>query len=294
MSLAIRAGWFPLRSTLMRGVAVVAGLWGGVTTLYANEGYELAFTPYLPVRTLVQNYQPLRVYLERRLHEPVTLVTASDYKSFHRTLRHLGYDFVVTPANSAYVAYAEFGYIPMLRPVNATRPSLVVPIGSAITKLKDLRGAVIALPDPLAMVSMQALPMLREAGLDPQTDLTVRHMPNHSAAVNFVLSGEASAAIISDRLFAQMPDVTRNALRIVQTWDAGAVPGVIYLASPALAQERVEKMRNAILEFVRDTERGREMMYKLGYAGLVIAKEEDFPSLAPYGILLKKALKANP
>lgn len=282
-----------LRCVLVRGLSLVLGVCVS-SVLYAQSGYELAFTPYLPVRTLMQNYQPMRTYLEQRLREPVTLVTASDYKSFNRAVRRRAYDFIVTPANSAYIAHAEFGYIPLLRPVNATRPSVVVPIGSAINSLKDLRGAVITLPDPLAMVSMQALPMLRAAGLDPEADLTLRHMPNHSAAVNFVLSGEAAAAIISDRLLAQMPDVTRNALRIVQTWDAGAAPGIIFLASPSVEMDRAEKIRNAILEFVRDTERGREMMYKMGYAGLVIVKEEELSSIAPYGALLKKALEANP
>ncbi len=277
-----------------RGWAVLFGALSWVWTFPTHAEYELAFTPYLPVRTLVQNYQPMRVFLEQRLQEPVSLVTASDYKSFLRGLRHHPYDFIATPANSAYMAYAEFGYVPMLRPINTTRPSLVVPLGSTIKSIKDLHGAVITLPDPLAMISMQALPMLREAGLDPHTDLTLRHMPNHSAAVNFVLSGEANAAIIADRLLAQMPDATRNALRIVQTWDPGAAPGIVYLANPALAPRRAEKLRNAILEFVRDTERGREMMYKMGYAGLVIAKEEELAIFAPYGALLKKALEANP
>ena len=41
-----------------------------------DERFELAFTPFLPVRTLLQNYQPMRVFLEMRLQEPGSFITA--------------------------------------------------------------------------------------------------------------------------------------------------------------------------------------------------------------------------
>lgn len=259
-----------------------------------QAGYELAFTPFLPVRTMMQNYQPLRDFLELRLKEPVALVTAVDYKSYNERLRRHTYSFVITEANSAYLAYADYGYIPMLRPINYSHPTLVVAQASKLTHMRELRGQTVTLSDALAMISMQALPMLREAGLEPQRDVTLKYVQNHSAAANYVLSGEAAAAIISDRALAQMPEATRAALRVVQVWEAGAAPGVFYLASPALPKARVEKMQHAILEFVHNTEPGREMMRRLGYQGLIMAQDEDFKPLAPYGAQLRKALEASP
>ena len=258
------------------------------------EGYELAFTPFLPVHTLLQNYQPLRAYLEMRLQEPVTLVTAPSYKIFNDRLRQHVYPFVITTANSAYLAYADYGYIPLLRPAINTRPVLVVAKQSPVTTIQAIRGKILTLPDPLAIVSMQALSMLREAGLDPQRDVTIKYLSNHAAALNYVIAGEAAAAIVSDRALLQMPEASRNAVRVVQTWEAGAAPGVVYLASPEVPRARVERLRQAVVEFVRDTAEGREMIQKLGYGDLIPATTADLKALASYGAQLRAALSAVP
>ena len=252
--------------------------------------FELAITPILPVRTMIENYQPLRAYLELRLQEPVTLVTAPDYKTYNQHLQRHAYPFVIAVANSAYLACADYGYVPMLRPAIDTRPVLVVAKRSKLTSIKELHGATLTMGDPLAIISMQGMQMLREAGLDPQRDVTIKHLPNHSAAVNFVISGEATAAIVSDRALLQMPQATRDAVRVVQTWEHGAAPGVVYLASPSVPRARVEKLSRAILEFVRDTADGRDLMQRLGYGTLLPATVADLKPLAPYGALLKTAI----
>ncbi len=255
--------------------------------------YELAITPFLPVRTMMQNYQPMRAYLEAHLQEPVTLVTAPDYKTYNERIRQREYPFVITVANSAYLAHVEHGYVPMLRPTILTRPVLVVAAQSDLKSLKDMRGATLALPDPLAVVAMQGVQMLREAGLHPERDLSIKHTANHAAAVNHVISGEALAAIVSDRTLLQMPKMTRQAVRVLQTWDAGAAPGVMYLAGPQVPRARVERLQQAILQFVRDTQEGQALMKNLGYGGLTPASAEDLKPLAPYGAQLKAALEST-
>lgn len=256
--------------------------------------FEIAFTPFLPVRTMLKNYEPMRVYLESHLHEPVTLITAPDYQSYNEHMRDHVYPFVITVANSAYLAYADYGYVPMLRPTIPTRPVLVISKSSRLNSIKALRGTTIALPDRLAIISMQGAQMLHEAGLNPEQDVKIQYMQNHSAAVNLVINGEASAAIVSDRALLQMPKATRTAVRALQTWDAGAAPGVVYLASPNVPRERVEKMHQAILEFVRDTQEGRVLMKQLGYGGLVPVTSEELKLLAPYGALLKATQESKP
>ncbi len=252
--------------------------------------FELAITPILPVRTMIENYQPLRAYLELRLQEPVTFVTAPDYKTYNQRLQRHAYPFMIAVANSAYLACTDYGYVPMLRPAINTRPALVVAKRSRVTNIKELRGATLTMADPLAIISMQGLQMLREAGLDPQRDVIIKYLPNHGAAVNFVISGEAAAAIVSDRALLQMPQATQDAVRVVQTWERGAAPGVVYLASPSVPRERVARMSQAILEFVRNTEDGRDLMKHMGYGTLIPVTAQDLKPLAPYGALLKTAI----
>ena len=255
----------------------------------AVAGIEIAITPFLPVRTLVQNYEPMRLYLEKRLQQPVLFITAPDYKTFNERTQNRDYAYVITVANAAYLAHTEAGYRPLLRPTIDTRPVLVVAKDTPLEHSADLRNKTIALSDRLAIVSMQALSMLREAGLDPERDVMIQHQRNHAAAVNYVLSGEAAAAIVSDRALTQMTPAIKEAVRIVQTWDKGAAPGVVYLASPKVSRADADRFTHAVLDFVNTAE-GRALMEQLGYGGLRPAQPDDLKFLAPYGAALKAAL----
>jgi phosphonate transport system substrate-binding protein len=255
-----------------------------------DESLELAVAPFLPAAILVQNYQPMRAFLERHLKEPVLFVTAPDYKTFYERTQRREYPVIITVANAAYLAYAEAGYVPMLRPVVDTHPVIVVKKNSSLARMQDLRGKTVALPDPLAIIAMQGAQMLRESGLDPVKDVNLKYLSNHGAAVNHVIAGEAAAAIVSDRALLQMPASTQAGVRVIQTWENGAAPGVVYLASPALSAKRVAGLTRTILKFVRETPEGREFIVKMGYGGLVPATQQDLAPLAPYGALFKETI----
>ncbi len=252
---------------------------------------EIGIAPFLPARTLIRNYQPLRAYLEHELGETVEVVTAPDYRSFHQRIERREYPLVITVAHSAYLAHRDTDYIPLLRPQHATHPILVTALSASVQGLADLRGKHLALPDPLAIISMQAMSLIGEAGLRPGKDVQLRHVPTHSAAVNHVLAGEAEAAIVSDRALKQMSPEVRDWVRVTQSWEQMAVPGVVYLASPAVARERRAQLTDAILRFARSP-KGRAVMQAWGYGDLVVASAQDLQPLAPYGALLEAALAA--
>ena len=254
------------------------------------NGIEIAIAPFLPVHTMVQNYEPMRGYLERRLQRPVLFITAPDYRIFNDRTRSREYAFIVTVVNAAYLAHVDSGYIPLLRPTVYTKPALVVRKDAALGSIGELRGKVIALPSPMAVVAMMAPAMLHEAGLDPQRDVMLRYLDTHATAVNYVISGEAAAAIVSDVALQQMPSSSRDAVTIVRTWDRGAMPGVVYLASPKLARGEAELIQKAILDFVREPE-GQALMRRLGYGTLVPAKWDDLKPFAPYATALRELLE---
>lgn len=259
-----------------------------------NTGFEIGIAPFLPVKTLVQNYAPMRDYLQSRLHVPVTIVSAPDYKTYSQRIQKHEYPIIIAAANSAYLAWAESAYIPMLQPLNPTHPVLVVAKDQAFKQLSDLRGKTVAMSDALAIVSMQGMQMLREAGLEPERDVSIKNMQNHSTAVNFVVAGDVAAAIVSDRAVMQMAAAVREQIKIVSTWKKGAAPGIVYLASPDIPSDQLEKIKTAILEFVRDTPEGIKLMTDIGYGGLKPVAADELQALAPYGALLKEALSNAP
>jgi len=259
-----------------------------------SAGFEIAIAPFLPVKTLVQNYAPLRDYLQNRLHQPVTIISATDYKTYYKHIEKREYAIIITTASSAYLAWTESGYIPLLRPVINTSPVLVIRKDHPDLQLNDLRGKALAMSDATAIVSMQGEQILREAGLKPGHDVTIKNMQNHAVAVNHVIAGEVAAAIVSDRAIQQMPASIRDKIKIIYTWDKIAAPGIVYLGSPNLPREKLEQIKIAILEFAQQSTEGIKLMNNMGYGGLVPVGGDELRLLQPYGVLLKKAIASEP
>lgn len=259
-----------------------------------KAGIEIGIAPFLSIQTLVQNYAPMRAYLQSRLNEPVTFVSAPDYKTYTKRIKNHEYPIIIATANSAYLAWAQFSYIPLLQPLIYTHPVVIIAKNQKLNKLSDLRGKTVAMPDALAVVAMQGLQMLREAGLEPERDVSVKNMQNHSVAVNLVITGEVAAAIVSDRAVMQMPPSVREKIKIVQRWEKGAAPGVVYLCSPDMPRERAEQLNLAILEYSRDVPEGIELMKRLGYDGLAPITAEELRAFAPYGAMLKEVVSKPP
>jgi phosphonate transport system substrate-binding protein len=291
MRLASMARWTHYACCLCAGlVALSSAVKAAATDPEQKAVLELGIAPFLPAHTLVRNYQPLRAYLEQQLGKPVLFVTAPDYRSFHERVLRREYPVIIAIASTAYLANTEAGYVPMLRPQVGTSPVLVVSKQGSLTGVQELRGKTVALPDPLAIISMQAKQRLRESGLEPGNGVRLRHLPTHSAAVNHVLSGEAAAAIVSDRALAQMPAATREGLRTIRKWEQDAVPGIVYLAHPDLPPERTAQLTREILKFVRDIPQGRDFIKMTGYGDLVPATLPDLQRLAPYAELFRQEL----
>jgi phosphonate transport system substrate-binding protein len=257
-------------------------------------GIEIAVAPFLPVKTLVQNYAPLREYLQAKLNVPVTIISAPDYKTYYKHIEKQEYSIIITTANSAYLAWAESGYIPLLRPVVNTSPVLVIRIDQPDIQLNNLRGKTLAMSDATAIVSMQGLQMLSEAGLKPGQDVTIKNMQNHAVAVNHVITGEVDAAIVSDRAIQQMPASIRDKIKIVYTWDKVAAPGIVYLGSPNLPRKKLKQIKQAIREFAQHSAEGIKLMNDMGYGGLTPVGTEELRPLQPYGAMLKKAIASVP
>ena len=126
--------------------AVLLLLHTSVTWAEEQKGVlEIAIAPFLPVQTLVKNYAPLCVYLQSKLNEPVTIISAPDYKTYYKHIERQEYSIIITTAGSAYLAWAESGYIPLLRPVTNTSPALVIRKDQPDMQLNDLRGKTLRL-----------------------------------------------------------------------------------------------------------------------------------------------------
>jgi phosphonate transport system substrate-binding protein len=155
--------------------------------------------------------EPLRAYLERRLHMPVELVVGKNYVATGEALRRgmldIAYLGPITYILQSRVAPLEA----FARPTHGGsigptfKAALIVPQASRARTLADLRGGEIALGD-LASTSGSWVPrhMLLTAGLAQDKDYTRRHLGAHDAVVDAVARCQVAAGGLSLTVFRRL------------------------------------------------------------------------------------------
>ena len=251
---------------------------------------EIGIIPTLSTRTILATYQPLRSYLEEHLKQPVTLVTATDYRTFVERTQRGEYRFVVTAPHFARFAQAEAGYRPMVRVKRELRGLLVTRANSDIRRVADLRGKSVSTPEGLALITMLGEQLLRDHGLTPGRDVEVRHLASFNSAVLAVHNGQSAAALTATTALKQMPEEVRNGLREVAM--TRAVPHVIYLAHPQVPAAEVNRMTELLLAFEKRSPQGSEFFDKTGFLGYERPTPQELRSLDPYVAEVKKQLAA--
>jgi len=187
----------------------------------------LAPTVGAEVGTRAESPDALAAYLERQLGRPVRIVVEPSYAATAESLRAGRVDAAMVGELASLRGQETGGAEPLVVPIEAdgqipTYQSVVITrIDSGIHDLAALHGATIGLVDEQS-TSGYLVPraMLREAGLDPDGDVTVRLFGRHRAVVEAVIAGEVVAgATHASRL--RPPSLDRGAdyarLRIVAT-----------------------------------------------------------------------------
>ncbi|MHB1591203.1 MAG: phosphate/phosphite/phosphonate ABC transporter substrate-binding protein [Sulfuricella sp.] len=253
------------------------------------QALEIAIFPYLSTRTLLTRYQPLQTYLEKKLQRPVLLVTAPDFRTFVERTQRGEYRYVLTAPHFARLAQKEAGYQPMLMAKENLVAIAVVEKNSPLRNVAELRGKTVAVPDPLAIVSMLGAQLLRANGLVPGKDVTLRPALSHNSAVFSVLRGDSAAAFTELATLKQMPEEIKNGVRILAT--IAEFSNLMYLANPKVPAGEVAQMTAILLEFAEKTPQGRKLYGEtLGHQGLVAPSPKELQRLDPFVSELKALL----
>jgi phosphonate transport system substrate-binding protein len=147
-----------------------------------------------------QDPAALAAYLERTLGRRVRIVVEPSYADTVESLRAGRVDVAMVGELASLRGQEGGGIEPLVVPVEAdgqapTYQSVVVTrIDSGIHDLAALRGTTIGLVDEQS-TSGYLVPraMLREAGIDPDREITIRLYGRHRAVVEAVLAGEVIA-----------------------------------------------------------------------------------------------------
>ena len=252
---------------------------------------EVGIIPNVSTRSLFTAYQPMRLYLEKRLARPVMLLTAPDFRTFYDRTRQGGYDLVITPPHLARLAEIESGYVPLATYQNGLDALLLVAKNSPIKAVAELRGKRIGVPDQLALAAMTGQRWLGQQGLKAGGvagsassgdggDYVLHITPPHYTAVLSVILGDTDAAIVGSGPYRLMPAELRDGVRILA--NVGTVINATFMAHPRLSANERTRIKEALLAFANESPEGKKFVKDNEFGGMKPLSSHDLKTMDFY------------
>jgi phosphonate transport system substrate-binding protein len=248
----------------------------------------IGVVPYMTARVLINNYEPVRHYLEQALGKPVHIYTANGFKQFLLNAQKGYYDVVINAAHFARILQKENNFKPILHFSMGTRALVMVSATGPIKSAQDLRGKLIAVPDKLALAAIVAMTKLREEGLIEGTDYRVLTVPSFTAAILAVQNGDANAAVTAQAVMKQMPEELQHAVRPLI--DAGEFSNLVILTHPRLAKSESVAIANLLQNFEHKNSAGKQFINAKHIGEIVTVNHHDMQVLDRYIAETKRLL----
>ena len=147
---------------------------------------------------------PLQAYLTKAMGQWVSVESPGTYKETVAHLANGSYDFACLGALVYIRAHAKYGVIPLVQRTSDLHYHSVFITGtdSSIHSLRDLKGKKFAFGDiDSTSAHLMAYRELKQAGIDPETDLRWRYSGSHPATAAMVANGSVDAGAIDETVF---------------------------------------------------------------------------------------------
>jgi phosphonate transport system substrate-binding protein len=271
----------PLLKVLVLAVGMLAGV-----RAWAVEPFLIGVAPHTSARVLIEQYQPLRLHLERALGQPVAIVTAPDFTEFARRALHGQYDLIITTGHQARQLQTDAGALPLLT-YQATFAALAVVVAEGPVRTeKDLSGKAVLGLSPSSLVTLWGMQWLQDAGVEK---ISMRFISAADSLVQAILRGEAAAGFISQANYDNLsPDVARR-LRILAR--SQPLAGRIYLLDQRHAARRAQ-IEDALWAFAR-TPAARAYFERTHLGGYRRLEEGELERMEPYAERVRQILKGS-
>lgn len=247
----------------------------------------LGVVPNVSPRLLVATYQPLRQWLEARLAQPVQVLTAPDFASFHQRCAQGHYPGYITTPNLGALAQADAD----ARVLGVFEPGIaalaVAPRGRVDQALTNLRGRKLALANPASLVALRGLAWLQGLGLQAGRDFDVVRAPNEDSLARWLDTGDAPLALMSGGEFSQLSEPRRQLLAVVQ--QVAMLPGFFAMCPAQQAADDAERWQQALAGFLADPV-SHGFRQATGLRGLRPLSRADQAELAPLIDATRQAL----
>lgn len=229
------------------GTALATKVFPAETTVQARP-LEFGVVPYLPAGRLLTAFEPLRAHFAQAFQRPVAMSTAPDFKSFQRRALDGDYDLYFIGPGPGWQTYRDRQHLIVAVAKATLQIYLLVARDGPVRKIADLRSKTLATIDPLTVTAQVAAAVLRQTGLMPGSDVTLRTEKTPFNAAQAVALGEAAAAACPDVAWPSLPAELREKLHIL--YRSEALPGGLLMARPTADLPPLDAIRKATFDFI--------------------------------------------
>jgi len=244
-----------------------------------NKQLIFGFLPVHNTKDLIRRFKPLVDYLATQLNQSIRIETAPNYREFAKRTLNRRYDIVFTAPHFYYLANHRSNYKVIVK-VNA--PSLKAIIvahkKSNITRLEDLKSRRLSTPSKLSLASVLIRHTLRNAGLNPENDLTLVATPNHNSSLKSASLRLTDAAGLMTLPFNRVSSRIKS--QMVELVKTQGTPHMPIAVSPELNAKKSAQIQKILLD-IRNTKNGQSLLNHLSWKnGFTNVTPGEYDSLA--------------
>lgn len=252
--------------------AMLFSLLASSSALAADRALAFGVLPYAPPTRLEAVFAPVTAHLTESLGFELRFRTATGSSQFLERLREGAYDVALVQPFYYVLAADELDYRPLARTDTPFVSVIVVRADGDIERVEQLAGQTVASTPRYSPPSILVRQALRDAGVDPEQDVSLAYMSSPAACLHQVQAGVAAACILGE---GQLPQRVSDdpPLRIVLR--TAPLPGMVLLIRGEISEARTEALRSALLS-LDQTQAGRLLLESLGAARFVVAEDADY------------------
>lgn len=221
---------------------------------------RVALLPDENAATLIQNAQPLKVYLEAKLKKEIEIIVTTDYSSMIEAMRFGRIEVAYFGPFSYVLAKSRATEIePFAVGVEKGSPTynsiLIASADGPVKRIDDIRGKPFGFGDQ-ASTSSHLAPRahLLKKGLEGDKDYKVVHLGTHDAVARAVQAGQVPAGALSEQIYRSL--VERKIIdpaKVIKLDLTAPIPNYPMTMQGNLTPELKQAIRDAFLD-IKDKE----------------------------------------
>jgi phosphonate transport system substrate-binding protein len=257
----------------------------GVAHGEPDDVLTVAIAGVLSPSLTLEHYQELVNYMGQTLNRQTVMLLKPTYAEINDLLRGQRADLAFVCSLAYVEGSEEFGMeflaAPRIEGETVYYSYLIVPTGSSVTALEDLKGASFAFADPLSnsghLAPTYQLHLLGEAPASffGRYYFTYNHDNSIAAVADGLVDGAAVDSLVYEQMLLDDPEIAAKT-QIVARWGPFGIPPVV--VNPWVGSELKQQLRDFFLN-LQSTAEGLRILEELAVDRFVDVPDESYDSI---------------